>query len=521
MSPPARAKQLVWIHGEAIDVSGFEKWHPGGDVIKQFLGRDATTVFVATHPVHVQKTWVKPRTVPVDQAGPHPPCQAALRDDYLKLHAHFTQQGWFKPTLAPLFKNLASSAFFFGLALWAPIALDAEGRMFPPLLGFLVGMGMHQLAFTVHDTLHGAILNKHSSWTKRLIRLLADAGFGVIGAHWDDEHTSHHVMSNCVDHDAQQRNAPVITVDWKQWTLKGDAIAGFADLRIGQWLLRVNHWLWAFLALWAGRPAIQIVGLIWAKQQWRDGRMTLGAVGSHILGLILHYTWLVTLIGTRSGKEPLTSAGTAVGPWFAGLVCILTAGILHVQLLLNHASRPMTHESDANRALPRVDWVKLQADATADLDNSPLFDWFHGGLNYQIVHHLFPRMRPDRFRAAAPDVYAMLRRHDIEVFINKGIIGGVVAVTNQLATACHDSGYEPWPPAKWTRNLPITFWSGAHLFLFGLLPLVWRWDSEFTRCFCSFFCSFWAFAIIPLARPGTKRPDAKVSQHPFNPFVLG
>ena len=38
------------------------------------------------------------------------------------------------------------------------------------------------------------------------------------------------------------------------------------------------------------------------------------------------------------------------------------------------------------------DWFRLQLATTMDVDCSEWMDWFHGGLQFQIEHHLFPRV---------------------------------------------------------------------------------------------------------------------------------
>ena len=57
------------------------------------------------------------------------------------------------------------------------------------------------------------------------------------------------------------------------------------------------------------------------------------------------------------------------GPWIAGLVAVIVAGSLHVQLLVNHASRPM--HSTSERLHRDADWVEAQAHSTADILCSP------------------------------------------------------------------------------------------------------------------------------------------------------
>jgi delta8-fatty-acid desaturase len=41
-----------------------------------------------------------------------------------------------------------------------------------------------------------------------------------------------------------------------------------------------------------------------------------------------------------------------------------------------------------------------QIRTTMDIDTYPFMDWFHGGLNFQVVHHIWPRMARPHYRRA-------------------------------------------------------------------------------------------------------------------------
>merc|ERR1712146_154973 len=161
------------------------------------------------------------------------------------------------------------------------------------------------------------------------------------------------------------------------------------------------------------------------------------------------------------------------------------------------------------RAQGKVDWVAIQAESTADIICSPYVDWFHGGLQFQITHHLFPRLPSFRLREATPEVYAMLRAHKCPVHEYDGIAGGVAAVTRQLATACEAAGHLPWPlkipetAAKdkasggWALQAPLVFWGIVHVFLFVALPLL--------RCpsglYCTIFVAIFSLFVFPAGSP--------------------
>jgi len=72
------------------------------------------------------------------------------------------------------------------------------------------------------------------------------------------------------------------------------------------------------------------------------------------------------------------------------VVSYMIAGILNVQITLSHFAMPVneglnTKEFDYN-------FVKLQFETSMDVDCSTWMDWFHGGLQFQVPHHLFPRI---------------------------------------------------------------------------------------------------------------------------------
>merc|ERR1719215_2141814 len=104
-------------------------------VLKEFIGRDATTPFFAMHPAS-SHAWLEARKVDPREAPPAPEGNAAIRDDYLKLHAEFRARGWLEPSLRPLFLGVGYSAFFWLLAAF--FTGDSSGRLHPVLLGFFL-----------------------------------------------------------------------------------------------------------------------------------------------------------------------------------------------------------------------------------------------------------------------------------------------------------------------------------------------------------------------------------------------
>nr|XP_020662602.1 fatty acid desaturase 1-like [Pogona vitticeps] len=74
---------------------------------------------------------------------------------------------------------------------------------------------------------------------------------------------------------------------------------------------------------------------------------------------------------------------------------------------MNHI--PMKVDYDEN-----LDWVSTQLQATCNVEQSLFNDWFSGHLNFQIEHHLFPRMPRHNLWKAAPLVKSFCAKYGIE-----------------------------------------------------------------------------------------------------------
>lgn len=98
---------------------------------------------------------------------------------------------------------------------------------------------------------------------------------------------------------------------------------------------------------------------------------------------------------------------------------------LHAQTTLNHWGRPV----EGGSALEKHDndWTRTQMMATNNVSCPVWMDWFHGGLQYQIEHHLYPDLPRHQLRAAASYVRPMceklgIRYHAPEFFQASGCL---------------------------------------------------------------------------------------------------
>jgi fatty acid desaturase len=60
-----------------------------------------------------------------------------------------------------------------------------------------------------------------------------------------------------------------------------------------------------------------------------------------------------------------------------------------------------------------IGYFEQQVTTSRNITNLPGFDFFFGGLNSQIEHHLFPRVAHHRYRAMRPIVRAFCRKRGL------------------------------------------------------------------------------------------------------------
>jgi fatty acid desaturase len=113
---------------------------------------------------------------------------------------------------------------------------------------------------------------------------------------------------------------------------------------------------------------------------------------------MLRHAWL-TVVGVYVGTTALV--GLILGVVFQLAHCVEDAQF-----------------SEAPATRPRLgDWAGHQVATTVDFaPRNRLLSWYLGGLNYQIEHHLFPRVAHVHYRALAPIVREVAARFGIRHF---------------------------------------------------------------------------------------------------------
>jgi len=101
--------------------------------------------------------------------------------------------------------------------------------------------------------------------------------------------------------------------------------------------------------------------------------------------------------------------------------------------------------SAAMSAGARTEWARHQVETTVDFaPRARLLTWYLGGLNFQIEHHLFPRVCHIHYPAMAPIVREVCAEHGVRYQVHPTLWSALVSHTRWLR---HMGRAEPRRPA--------------------------------------------------------------------------
>ena len=83
--------------------------------------------------------------------------------------------------------------------------------------------------------------------------------------------------------------------------------------------------------------------------------------------------------------------------------------MIHIQILLSHAYMPRFTEDEQHR----IGWIRYQVLGTQNVDTTWYDGWFHGGLQYQIEHHLFAGVPRHNLPKIKPWVIEFCEKHGL------------------------------------------------------------------------------------------------------------
>ncbi|CAA6665931.1 unnamed protein product [Spirodela intermedia] len=182
---------------------------------------------------------------------------------------------------------------------------------------------------------------------------------GISIAWWKRNHNAHHIACNSLDFDPDLQHMPFFIVSPKLFnSLKSYFYDRKMDFdAITRLLVSYQHWTFYPVMCFA-RINLFTQSIILLAQKRVPNRK------QEILGVALFWVWYPLLV-------------SCLPNWGERIMFV------HIQFCLNHFSSSVYVGHPGGN-----DWFEKQTMGTLNITCSPWMDWFHGGLQFQVEHHL-------------------------------------------------------------------------------------------------------------------------------------
>ncbi|KAF2227840.1 fatty acid desaturase [Elsinoe ampelina] len=246
--------------------------------------------------------------------------------------------------------------------------------------GLFLGCFWHQLVFTAHDSGHMGIT--HDFHTDTVIGIIiADFLGGLSLGWWKRNHNVHHIVTNSPEHDPDIEHMPFFAISHRFFdSLRStyyDRVMTYDPF--ARFMIKYQHYIY-YPLLTFGR--FNLYRLSWEYLILGLGPRK-GPAWWHrwfeIAGQVFFWTWFGYGILYKS-------IPTAWGRVVFVLVSHMITMPLHVQITLSHFAMS-TADLGVEESFPQ-----RMLRTTMDVDCPPWLDFFHGGLQFQAIHHLYPRI---------------------------------------------------------------------------------------------------------------------------------
>eukprot|EP01128_Nolandella_sp_AFSM9_P008553 TRINITY_DN5252_c0_g1_i1.p1 TRINITY_DN5252_c0_g1~~TRINITY_DN5252_c0_g1_i1.p1 ORF type:complete len:446 (+),score=95.05 TRINITY_DN5252_c0_g1_i1:93-1430(+) len=366
----------LWIivEDKVYDLTKWGKYHPGGILpLIALAGNDATEPFRNYH-----EKWVYTEKLVNFHVATLTEESLPVREEvvaFRELTKELEEKGLFE-----------TNYWWYGrLVLWLtvlfwsatlPVILFPDSWTSTIFSGLALAFFWQQAAFIGHDWCHNAFTHDRNFDT--ILVSIAAFTMGISPQWWKHTHNVHHVVTNSKEFDPDIQHLPFLAISEKMFNtffskhhgreFKFDAFAKF--------LVSIQHYLYypvmgfARVNLYAQSFVLHFK----SKSKVPYKVLDLGA-------LVLFWCWYIVLVAQMPTWQQRVTY-IFLSHFFSGL--------LHVQITISHMPLPLNEDFDDEHS--PYNFLKTQFEHSLDVDCEPWMDWFYGGLQYQVVHHLWPRI---------------------------------------------------------------------------------------------------------------------------------
>lgn len=269
-----------------------------------------------------------------------------------------------------------------GLALAFTLLLTLGDTWWQLLVAVLFGIVFTQGAFLGHDAGHLQIFRsgRHNEWAGRII---ANLVVGLSHGWWARKHNKHHGNPNVIGKDGDIATGTLVFVP-------GEEVGRTGFMR---WFTRRQGWLFfPLLTLFGPSLHLTAIQTLATTPAIKHRGVEAGLMALRLIGFpTLVFLTLGPALGAAFMAVQLATFGLYMGATFAP----------------NHKGMPLLPKD------LKIDFLRRQVLTSRNIRGGWFTDIAMGGLNYQIEHHIFPRMASVNLKQVRPIVREFCAERDI------------------------------------------------------------------------------------------------------------
>ncbi|MCA1717348.1 MAG: acyl-CoA desaturase [Actinobacteria bacterium] len=268
------------------------------------------------------------------------------------------------------------------LAVSLTLVLILDNLWFQLLNAAYLAFVFVQVSLIAHDCGHRQFSFRVSWKNEWLTLILGNLLLGVSRQWWIDKHNEHHGHPNQIDVDPDV-DIPLLAFEEEQ-ALDKRGLARF----VVKYQAALIFPLSLLQALSMHHSGIQFLIEKRAKSTLAEAL----AMGTHFV------VYFGLLFSVLEPLQALLFIGVHRGLFGMYMVSIFAP---------NHKAMPVLNRDS------ELDFLRRQVLTSRNVVAHPITDFWYGGLNYQIEHHLFPRLPRNKLREAQPIIKDFCRDHSI------------------------------------------------------------------------------------------------------------
>lgn len=368
------------IDGNILDVTYFIDSHPGGIYyLKSNNGKDVTDIFYSIHPNISYSKYITKNIISKPQNK--------YINEFRNLDKWMKKMGWYKPSVFYFILHCLPSIFLFLLSLYNTLNNNIK------IGAILLGMCWQTTAGLGHDLGHSSVFK--SRFLNHIIGSTFTSITGLSTLWWRYSHFQHHINTNILTEDPDIIHLPLFAITEKLLKIRFHRFLN-KFLVVDYISKKLIHYQYITLypLLLFARINLYVQSILYLVKTFNTKVVFYWI---ETFGLIIFYVWYIYLLILMGMEESIKFL----------LLSHIISGILHIQIVISHWSSE-TYEKEIY-----VDHYIHTLNTTIDIECHKYIDWLHIGLQFQIVHHMFPRLPRQYLRQATEIVKDICKRHNL------------------------------------------------------------------------------------------------------------